>query len=74
MENEKLENEIIKKDNPYSTQMAIVIVGVLILGAMFYNSKNPINKTPSEKIQIQTSTLEEAVLPSDGVVLPVVWG
>jgi len=71
MENEKLENEITKKDNPYSTQMAIVIVGVLILGAIFYNSQNPIKKTSNV---ISFLTLEEAVLPSEGVVLPVVWG
>ena len=73
MENEKLENKIIKKDSPYATPIAIVIVGVILSGVIFYNSQNPVNKTSAQKAQTQISTLEEVVLPSKGVVLPVSW-
>ncbi len=74
MENEKLEDKIIKKDSPYATLIAIVIIGVMISGAIFYSSQNPVKKTSVQKTQTQISAFEKAVLPSEGVVLPVVWG
>lgn len=81
MENENLENEILKKDSSFAISMpiAIIIIGVVVIGAWVY--------TTSLKVKIQQGVgvahnqdgtlalgLEEEVLPSEGVVLPVVWG
>ncbi len=74
MENEKLEEKIIKKDSPYATPIAIIIVGVMLSGVMFYGLRNPPKGTPLQKSDAQISALEEAVLPSKGVVLPASWG
>lgn len=74
MENENKVKEEIKKDGPYPTPVAVAIVGVLILGAIFYSSQNFAKKTSVQKIQTQVSTLEESVLPTTGVTLPVTWG
>lgn len=74
MENEKLEEKIIKKDSPYATPIAIVIVGVMLSLAVFYGLRNPSKGTPLQKADKQASLLEEAVLPSKGVVLPASWG
>ena len=74
MENENLEDKIIKKDSPYATPIAIIIVGIMLSGAVFYGLRNPSKEIPSPKAQTQVSALEEAVLPSKGVVLPASWG
>ena len=74
MENEQLEEKIIKKDSPYATPIAIVIVGIMFSLAVFYGLRNPSKETPLQKAQTQVSALEEAVLPSEGVVLPASWG
>ncbi len=71
MENENLENKILKKDSPYSTPLAIIIVGVMIFGAILYSSQNPLNKTSKA---VSVSAFENTVLPTDGVTLPVSWG
>ena len=41
MENEQHEEKIIKKDSPYATPIAIVIVGVMLSGAVFYGLRYP---------------------------------
>ncbi|KKR43849.1 MAG: hypothetical protein UU10_C0002G0008 [Parcubacteria group bacterium GW2011_GWF1_40_6] len=74
MENEQLEEKIIKKDSPYATPIAIVIVGIMLSSAVFFGLRNPSKETPLQKAQSQVSALEEAVLPSKGVVLPASWG
>ncbi len=74
MENEKIEEKIIKKDSPYATPIAIVIVGAMLSLAVLYGLRNPPKGTPLQKADTQVSALEEAVLPSKGVVLPVSWG
>jgi len=74
MENEQHEEKIIKKDSPYATPIAIVIVGVMLSGAVFYGLRYPSKETPLQKAQAQVSALEEAVLPSKGVILPASWG
>ena len=81
MENENIESEMPKKDNQYALPIAIIIAGAMLSGTIFYSSQNPSNKTLGVKNQkitatqnIPVSALEESVLPSAGVVLPVVWG
>ena len=74
MENKNLEDKIIKKDSPYATPIAVIIVGAMLAGAIFYSSQNPVNKTSVQKTQTQISAFEEDVLPSAGVLLPVSWG
>jgi len=74
MENENFEDKILGKNSPYATPIAIVIVGVMLSGAVFYGLRNPVKETPLQKAQAQVSALEEAVLPSEGVVLPASWG
>ena len=49
MENEKLEEKIIKKDSPYATPTAIVIVGVMLSLAVFYGLRNPSKGTLLQK-------------------------
>ena len=73
-----MENE---KNNPYAIPIAIVIAGAMLSGSWLYISQNPLNKISEEKNQkiataqnVIISALEEAVLPSTGVVLPVSWG
>ena len=74
-----MENETIKKDKPYATPIAIVIAGAMFAGAWLYNKQNPPNKISVSENQtaaanIPVSELEEIVLPSEGVILPVIWG
>ena len=74
MENENIEfeNEIPKKDNPYTIPIAIIIAGVMIsVTIIFTTAQNPSNKVTRNA---NVSALEEIVLPSTGVVLPVSWG
>ena len=70
-----------EKNNPYAIPFAIVIAGAMLSGSWLYISQNPPNKISEEKNQkiataqnVSVSALEEAVLPSVGVILPVSWG
>lgn len=75
-----MENEIIKKSNGFEIPIpiAIIIAGAMLSAAWMYNTRLKIPDSPqnikaaSEKVQ--KSVLEEKVLPTEGVVLPVVWG
>ncbi len=73
MEKEKIEDKIIRKNSPYATPISIIIVGTMISSAVFYGLKNPIDRTSITQ-NAQISTLEESVIPVEGVVLPVIWG
>jgi len=59
-------------ENKNTIPLAIIVAGILLSGSIFYSSKNTQNKVaiPSTSIVV----LEEAVLPSTGVILPVSWG
>ncbi|HEY4495929.1 MAG TPA: hypothetical protein VJC04_01035 [Candidatus Paceibacterota bacterium] len=72
-----------KKDNPYAIPLAIIIAGAMFAGAWLYNAqypqtKNKISATENQQTVAISNTpvseLEEIVLPSTGVVLPVSWG
>ena len=70
-----------EKNNPYAIPFAIVIAGAMLSGSWLYISQNPPNKISEEKKQkiataqnVSVSALEEVVLPSAGVILPVSWG
>ena len=76
--NNEIQEEIIqdqetskKVDGIYTLPTAIIIAGFVIAGEMIYNAGNSSLQTPSAK---QVSAAEEAVLPSGGVELPVIWG
>src|SRR3989338_2614246 len=78
LKNKNMEKE---KNNPYAIPFAIVIAGAMLSGSWLYISQNPPNKISEEKNQkiatarnVSVSALEEAVLPSAGVILPVSWG
>ena len=83
MENEieyKVQEKPKKIDDRLIIPISIIISGIIIAVAMIYNTKNLIlqtqitkNTSVQESVR-QISALEEAVLPSDGVVLPVIWG
>lgn len=74
-----MENE---KNNPYAIPIAIVVAGAMFAGAWLYNAQNPLSgnkKIGAENQQtappnVPDSKLTAAVLPSEGVVLPVSWG
>ena len=63
-----MENE---ETNKYLLPVSVLISGVLIAGALFLSADNRNKKVPYLPAK---DINEEAVLPSDGVVLPVVWG
>jgi len=70
-----------EKNNPYAIPIAIVIAGAMLSGSWLYISQNPPNKISGEKNQkiptaqnVSVSALEEIVLSSTGVILPVSWG
>ena len=72
-------SEIPKKESPYAVPIALVIAGTMLSGVIFYSSQNYSIKTDvkNQKATIRNapvSALEEAVLPSEGVILPVSWG
>jgi len=87
MENET-EYEIQKEPTPEETKkfgekymipIAIVIAGAMLAGAMVYNAGSQLLQTQNTKNNTsqgvkQISATEEAVLPSNGVVIPVTWG
>jgi len=84
MENKDFENEIPKKKSfELSLPVSIIIAGTLLAGAWMYNTKLGAgvpttskqvraNAVGSEKIP--KTILEEKVLPTKGVELPVTWG
>lgn len=82
MKNENLENEISKKNNSFimPIPVAIIIAGALVSLAWVYNTSLKISgdsqkiSTTSEETQRLASKLEEEVLPTEGVILPVSWG
>ena len=63
-----------EKNTSYAVPVAIVIAGLLFSGTMLYSSKNPPAQTQTPAQDTRVSALEEAVLPSAGVVLPMTWG
>lgn len=84
MENQNLESEIPKKDgsNGIPLPIAIIIAGALLAGAWMYNTKLGAGAPTSKQVRanvtasqkIPKTVLEEKVLPSNGVELPVTWG
>ena len=60
------------KNNSLVLPVAIVVAGVIITFGIMYKPLGSM-KVVSEKTQIQTSELEEKVLPFLGVELPVTW-
>ncbi len=78
MENEnQLPEEISKKD--YSLSMSVVVIIFIIAGAWVYTAGLKEKMQQKENAisnwnGTATSELEKIVLPSEGVVLPVVWG
>lgn len=67
-----MENEEPKKDNSYALPITIVIAGAMVAAALVYGPRNW--ALPTQNSARQISADEEAVLPSKGVVLPVMWG
>src|SRR3989338_5124376 len=70
----KINNEIgssqqEQKDGKYILPASIIFAGVIIAGAMIYGAA----ERPLQTQDLQAQS-EEAVLPSDGIVLPVAWG
>src|SRR3989344_3584416 len=69
-----------KLEKVLSLPISIIIAGAMLAGAWMYNTKVKIPENQqkinalSEKAQIQKSALEEKVLPTEGVELPVTWG
>ncbi len=60
--------------------MAIIAAGVIIAGGIFFGSGGASKKASAENSKylaeaaVPVSAAEEAILPTTGVVLPVVWG
>lgn len=68
-----------KKTFELSLPVSIIIAGAMLSGAWMYNTKvqipdNQRKVVASQKTQVQKTELEEKVLPSQGVELPVTWG
>ncbi len=75
---EQKDHEQKKKDN-ISIPLAIIFAGIIISGSIYYSTKGAVtqinpNKNQGAKTAVQTSALEEQVIPSAGVELPVTWG
>lgn len=78
MEDSKQEKISSSKDNSYAIPAAIVIAGIVIAGTFFTtkqnnSNKNIVNQNQNIPSQPVVSNIEKAVLPTDGVVLPVSW-
>lgn len=75
---EEAATESVKKD--YLLPASILILAVIIAGAWVYTTGLKIQNAPQKAVgssissSAQKSGLEEKVLPSEGVVLPVRWG
>ena len=64
-----------KKENVYAIPGAIIIAGALISMTILYNTPNSENKSSLGKThESNLAVVDENVIPSDGVVLPVTWG
>ncbi len=66
-----------KIGDKYMIPIAIVISGIIIAVALVYNAGSRTQNTKNAAAQNsarQVSAAEEAVLPSNGVILPVTWG
>ena len=68
-----------KPESVYTLPTAIIIAGIMITGAVLYKDGDGavnarLTNTRAAQDTKQASLLEEAVLPSGGVVLPVTWG
>lgn len=81
MENENQESETLKKESSFvmSVPVSIIIAGIILAGAWVYTVELKVKGQQEtgiahNKDKILVSELEERVLPSSGVVLPVVWG
>jgi len=77
MENKKQENINSSKDNSYAIPAAIIVAGIIIALTISVNNqtssgKNITSQSLPEKPAV--SQIEQAVLPTDGVVLPISWG
>lgn len=68
-----------KLEKILSLPIAIIIAGAMLSGAWMYNTRLKISDSPrkisiaSENIR-EKSVLEEKVLPTAGVTLPITWG
>lgn len=66
----------VKKD--YALPISIIISAIIIAGSYVYTVGSRINQetlnSPVSSEKTLLSELEESVLPSEGVVLPIVWG
>lgn len=74
-----MENQTQKKENRYSVPIAVVLSTIIISGSYYISNKNIaekkiVIKNTTQNTQTQVSEIEEAVTPSNGVVLPVTWG
>lgn len=69
---EPTKKETKKFGDKYIIPIAIVIAGIMVAGAIVYDVGNRSQQTQTTRNR--TSQIEEAVLPSNGVVLPVIWG
>lgn len=81
MENDTIENipPVKQEKVEYMLPVSILVSSVIIAGAVYMggvgvaNTKQKTN-APASLDKTQVSAFEESVLPSRGVVLPVVWG
>lgn len=72
-----MENKTIEKEKIYAMAMTIVVAGAVLAIIFTYNFLQNPSKTVFGKNVAQNISaldLEEAVLPSGGVILPVSWG
>ena len=63
-----------EKNTSYAVPMAIIIAGIILSATTLYSSKSTPAKTQVLAQDARVSALEEAVLPSAGIILPVTWG
>ena len=74
-----MENKIEdKKSFELPIPIAIIIAGAMLSGAWMYNTRLKVSAGPQSNIntiseKVQKSALEEKVLPTEGVTLPVSW-
>ncbi|MDP1690261.1 MAG: hypothetical protein Q8L52_03620 [bacterium] len=66
----KLEKKIEAFWHEYATPISVIIVGVLIVVSIY---TAPWQQPPQDPAKVQAQ-LEQAVLPTDGVTLPITWG
>ena len=67
------------ENNILTVPTAILVSGIIIAGAVFLNSGpkekiNPPIAGGNPSLEVEETANEEAVIPKEGVVLPVVWG